>query len=193
MPDKYKFRVPIDFTITIPGVTNPDKRQKLKEECEHVIDTMFRTQPNEVMFDHDIEIDGVEMHMSCRMGFMGTTYAPNRFRNKDVDLWRSIADEIWRRSMHRYDPTWSRQKKDIIKRADVPFPIERSASWIVHWIDKYKYVQFRQIELLEYWAETFKTTNKPPKPVAPSNKVKSVKKTLKNLKLTASTLTSEQA
>ena len=179
MPDKYKFRIPIDFTITVPGVTSPNQREKLREECAKVIHNMFRAQPNEVMFDYDVEINGITMRMNCYMGFMGTSHAPSRFRSIDTTSWWNLAHELYLRSKNVYDPAWKRTKKFLKRKADVPFPVGRYAYSMMMWIEKCHYIQFRQMEMLEYWSKVYKTTNKPPQPVG---SIKRVKKTMKGLK-----------
>ena len=90
MPDRYKFSVKLDFSFEIPGVKNPDMREKLREEAVKALYTLLQAEPNSLLYAYPVKVEGKEMIVSTYLGFMGTIHAPNRFRSKDIlslDLW----------------------------------------------------------------------------------------------------------
>lgn len=173
MPDRYKFRIPIDFYFEVPGESNPDLRDRFRQAITEYLHTLMRAQPNEELFDYPVEVDGRVVRMNAKVGFLGTSHAPARFRCKKVNDWYRVAQELYNRSTNHYDPPWQRDKKHLVKKADVPYYIGRHCHSIMAHLEKYKYVEFRQIEMLEHWADVYQTSNRPPSTSSsPSWKIK---------------------
>lgn len=171
--DVYKFRVPVEFTFSIPGGDeNPDWRDKLREECEEVLHTFLRARSHTLLFDYPIQVDDQDMSVSCWVGHLGTIRAPSRFRQKKTSTWREIALDLISRTKHEWKFDQKLGKRVIHKKADIPFQVGKLCYHIVSHISKYQYLCFRHEELLRYWAEKYKTETKPPAPVVPEPKKK---------------------
>ena len=159
MPDTYKFRVPINFEIEIPGgVENPDWRPQLIKEIRKVIHTFVRAAPDDVLFDYPAVIEDTVVRFKSYVGKISTSQVPSRFKVTDIRKWSAITSEIHRRSMPEKDPSTGK----IHRKADIPFPVGRYASMIHHWMHKYGFVQHKQMEMLEFWAKKYKTKAQPP-------------------------------
>ena len=161
MPDTYKFRIPINFDIEVPGgKDNPDWRPKLLENVKMVLHTLLRAESNQVLFDYPVEINEKTMRMRASVGHLATHQIPARFKIIKVEGWYHIASEIHSRSKKKL-PLAPGQTSRLI---DVPYPVGRYAYMIMQWIAKYQYVTSRQTEMLEFWAEKYSTEAKVPPP-----------------------------
>lgn len=162
MPDRYVFTLPINFEFEVPGgESNPDLRDQLRAECERIVHNLLRSGPQTEIFAGTINLSDCEIILKGFTGFLGTKSAPNRFRPKEIEAWHQIATELKERSVNDYG-AMKHTKKNLIKKADVPYYIGRFCYYIISHISKYKFMQFRHVELLTYWADKYNTKNKPP-------------------------------
>jgi len=176
MPDTYKFKVPINFEMEIPGgVENPDWRPQLLEEIEKVIHTFVRAKPGDTLFDYPTQVDDTTIRVKSWIGQISTAQVPTRFKITEVNDWYHIASELKRRSTSQKDPTGK-----VIRKADVPYPVGRYATMIMSWADRYQFLQYKQAEMLMYWANKYSTGHQPPTS-AKIKKQKADKKILKKL------------
>ena len=186
--DTYRFNIPIEFKFTVPGgETNPDLREKLKEECQKVVHTLLRSDPDRTLFGYPVTVDGHKMEVESWLGFLGTKHAPNRFRSQDVKGWRKVADELIRLSKTDYGGG-PHTKKNIIRKATVPFYVGRWAYSTNAFLQKYEYMTFRQEELFRLWYREYKLTCDLPETIAfkPKPKPKAITKTEKAWKALSS-------